>query len=67
MPTFIEPYPANCELISVVPNRDSMRLYYAVRRYLPVAPDIQGAFLAAPQQCTDCRIFGGTTDKPSYW
>lgn len=67
VPTFIEPYPANCELISVVPNRDSMRLYYAVRRYLPVAPDIQGAFLAAPQQCTDCRIFGGTTDKPSYW
>lgn len=67
IPSFVMPYPANCEFVSVAHNKDSMKVYYTNKRYIPIAPDMQGAYLAGTTQCTDCRVLGGTTNKPVFW
>ncbi|HNN30394.1 MAG TPA: DUF4249 domain-containing protein [Chitinophagaceae bacterium] len=67
VPTFVQPYPATCEFAVVANNKDSMKVYYTNKRYIPIAPDMQGAYLAGSTQCTDCRVLGGTTIKPAFW
>lgn len=67
LPSFVMPYPAICEFVSVAHHKDSMKVYYTNKRYIPIAPDMQGAYLAGTTQCTDCRVLGGTTNKPVFW
>ncbi len=65
--SLIMPYPFQCDMVTVPKNKNTMALFYITRRYLPLAPDVDGAYLAAPYECTDCRFFGGVTTKPSFW
>ncbi|MBX2931504.1 MAG: DUF4249 domain-containing protein [Chitinophagaceae bacterium] len=67
VPSFVMSYPIDCDMKTVAPNIDSMSLYYNIRKYLPIAPDVLGAYLASTLECADCRFYGGTTTKPSFW
>ncbi|MCZ2223585.1 MAG: DUF4249 domain-containing protein [Chitinophagales bacterium] len=67
VPSLVIPYPFQCDMVSVPKKKATMATYYISKRYIPIAPDVDGAYLAAPYECTDCKFFGGVTTKPSFW
>jgi hypothetical protein len=52
----------------VVPD-DSIAFYFGQQQYIPVgqADPPTAGWLGNLSSCVDCRLQGGTTQKPSYW
>ena len=47
---------------------DMFYYYYYQLRYLPVNGDpLQGGWFWANRDCVDCRLEGGTKNKPAWW
>jgi len=66
-PLMVMYYPFQCEMVVVPKVKSTMATYYVTRRYLPIAQDVDGAYLAGSYECSDCRYFGGVTQKPAFW
>ncbi len=43
------------------------RRYYVNKQYLPVSKGEGSIFYWAPKRCVDCRLQGGTKNRPAYW
>jgi hypothetical protein len=65
--SFVTPNVLNCEVYVVSGHPDTFNLYFNNRRYVPIAGDVNGGFLAATLSCGDCRVFGGVTTRPPFW
>lgn len=43
------------------------RRYYIYKQYLPVSKGEGSIFYWAPKRCVDCRLQGGTKNRPVFW
>lgn len=43
------------------------RRYYLYKQYLPVSKGEGSIFYWAPKRCVDCRLQGGTKNRPVFW
>jgi hypothetical protein len=46
---------------------DEWPRYYYYKNYLPVSEGEGPEFYWAPKRCVDCRLQGGTKERPSFW
>ena len=52
-------------MIDLLP--DEWRRYYLYKQYLPVSKGEGSIFYWAPKRCVDCRLQGGTKNRPDFW
>ncbi len=55
-----------CESYDVPSNPDSLQFYYPFY-YLPHSLLTEGKYPSATPNCVDCRLRGGTNEKPAFW
>ena len=46
---------------------DQWRRYYVYKQYLPVSKGEGPEYYWAPKRCVDCRLQGGTKNRPDFW
>jgi hypothetical protein len=66
-PSFVTAYPYPCEILSVDPKADTLYKYITLKGMIPLTYGIMGAIDVAPRECADCRYYGGSNVKPSFW
>lgn len=47
--------------------RDEWRRYYVYKQYLPISKGEGPEYYWAPKRCVDCRLQGGTKNRPDFW
>ena len=63
---YIQPHVTEDEyMIPVTP--DNFSYYYNRKKYLPVSGTPMQGYYWAPARCVDCRMEGGTKNKPAWW